>query len=96
MGQIIQRKESAINNEILIFETQGKQIEVQLDSQHETLWLSQREIVSVLGTEVLAIGTHVRNILKDKGLEAGATVSKYATVQTEGNLTKPQLSQTLR
>lgn len=71
-------------NEILIFETEGRQVEVQLDSQHETLWLSQREIASVFGTEVPAISKHVRNILKDKELAAEATVSKMERVQQEG------------
>lgn len=71
-------------NEILIFETEERQVEVQLDSQHETLWLSQREIASVFGTEVPAISKHVRNILKDKELAAAATVSKMERVQQEG------------
>lgn len=73
-----------MSNEILIFETEGRQIEVQLDSQHETLWLSQREIASIFGTEVPAISKHLRNILKDRELSAEATVSKIERVQQEG------------
>lgn len=73
-----------MSNEILIYEGENNAIEVQLDSQHETLWLSQREIASVFGTEVPAISKHIRNILKDKELEPGATVSKMERVQQEG------------
>ena len=71
-------------NEILIFETEERQIEVQLDSDHETLWLSQREIASIFGTAVPAISKHVHNILKDKELGSEATVSKMERVQQEG------------
>lgn len=32
-----------MSNEILIYEGENKTIEVQLDSQQETLWLSQKK-----------------------------------------------------
>ena len=70
------------DRQFLIYESDSGAIEVQLE--RDTVWLSQREISMVFGTEVPAISKHVRNILSEKELEAEATVSKMERVQQEG------------
>jgi len=70
------------DKQFLIYESDGGTIEVHIE--RDTVWLSQREIASVFGTEVPAISKHVGNILSEKELEAEATVSKMERVQQEG------------
>ncbi|MBL1275064.1 MAG: hypothetical protein COB30_003160 [Ectothiorhodospiraceae bacterium] len=60
------------DKQFLIFESDSGAIEVQLEG--DTLWLSQREISLVFGTEVPAISKHVSNILTEEELDAEATV----------------------
>jgi death-on-curing family protein len=71
-------------SEIVIFKAQDKHIEVQIIFEQDTVWLSQKQMAEVFGTEVPAINKHIKNILKDKELTPQATVSKMEIVQTEG------------
>ncbi|OQX02750.1 MAG: hypothetical protein BWK73_41695 [Thiothrix lacustris] len=71
-------------SEIIIYQTadQQTQVEVKLDSN--TLWLSQKQIADVFGTEVPAINKHIKNIIKEGELDPSSTISKMEMVQTEG------------
>ncbi len=62
-----------MSNKILIYEGEGKRIEVQLDSKSETLWLSQKQISELLDTSTDNISLHLKNIYQDKELDAKAT-----------------------
>lgn len=71
-------------NEILIFETEERQIEVQLDSQHETLWLRQKQIAELLDTSPDNISLHLKNIYEDNELEQDSTTEDFSVVRQEG------------
>jgi prophage maintenance system killer protein len=73
-----------MSNEILIYEGENKTIEVQLDSQKETLWLSQKQIAEVLDTSTDNISLHLKNIFNDKELDEGATTEDFSVVRQEG------------
>ncbi len=73
-----------MSNEILIFEGEDKQIEVQLDSQQETLWLTQKAMAEVFSTTPENILMHLKNIYKDKELGEEATTKDFLVVRTEG------------
>ena len=72
-------------NELLIFETEKRQIEVQLDSQHETLWLSQKQIAELLDTSTDNISLHLKNIYGDNELEESSTTEDFSVVRQEGS-----------
>lgn len=73
-----------MNNEIVIFETEGNQIEVQLDSQCETLWLSQKQISELLDTSADNVSLHLKNIYKEGELVEAATTEDFSVVRQEG------------
>ena len=73
-----------MSNEILIFETEGKCIEVQLDGKHETIWLSLLQIADLFGRDKSVISRHLRNIFKDNELDKAAVVAKNATTAADG------------
>jgi prophage maintenance system killer protein len=58
------------------------QLNVQLDK--DTVWLNLNQMVELFERDKSVISRHIGNIFKEKELEKGATVAKYATVQTEG------------
>ena len=68
---------------LLIYQSKKGSVEVSLAG--DTLWLSQKEIAIVFDVEVPAISKHIANILKEKELLPGATVSKMERVQQEGS-----------
>lgn len=73
-----------MTNEILIYENEHKIIEVQLDSQQETLWLSQKQIAEVLDTSTDNVSLHLKNIFNDQELDEAATTEDFSVVRQEG------------
>jgi death-on-curing family protein len=71
-------------NAIEIYRTKEGNTEVEVRFEQDTIWLNQKQIAAVFGTEVPAINKHVKNIIKSGELKASATISKMETVQTEG------------
>lgn len=69
---------------IEIYKTKDGQTEVEVKFDRDTVWLTQKQIAEVFGTEVPAITKHIKNIFKSKELNAQATISKMETVRKEG------------
>ncbi|WP_026629748.1 RhuM family protein [Dyadobacter alkalitolerans] len=68
--------------EIYVGADGNSQIEVTL--QEENIWLSQKQIAALFGTEVPGINKHIRNILHEGELTRESTISKMEIVQKEG------------
>lgn len=73
-----------MKNDILIYETDDRQIEVSLDAAQETFWLSLQQMADLFGRDKSVISRHLGNIYRDQELGREGTVAKNATVQTEG------------
>lgn len=58
-----------MSNEILIYKNDQQQVEVRLDGDNETLWLTQAQIAALFGTQRPAITKHLSNILKSGELQ---------------------------
>lgn len=71
-------------SEIIIYQTADKHIELRVQLENDTVWLSQKQMADVFGTAVPAINKHIKNILASGELSRAATVSKMEIVQTEG------------
>ena len=70
--------------EILIYKAQDGSQQLDVRLEEDTVWLSQKQIAAVFGTEVPAITKHIKNILNSGELKTGSTVSKMEIVQKEG------------
>jgi len=69
---------------IVIYESADQAVEVRLDADQETVWLSLQQLAEVFERDKSVISRHLRNIYKEGELEKEATVAKNATVQQEG------------
>lgn len=58
------------------------QLDVQLEQ--ETVWLSQKQISELFGTGIPAVSKHIKNIISQGELDSQATISKMETVRREG------------
>lgn len=74
-----------MSNQIEIYQTKDGRAQVEVRFEEDTIWLSQKQVAAMFGTEVPAINKHIRNILKERELERASTVSKMEIVQLEGN-----------
>ena len=70
-------------NQIIIYQTKEGETGIDVKLQNETVWLTQKQISLVFGTQIPAINKHINNIFKAKELDY-STVSKMEIVQTEG------------
>lgn len=71
--------------EIIIYQTNDGQTTIDVRMENETIWLTQKQIAELFGTEVPAISKHIKNIFSASELHKSSTVSKMEIVQTEGN-----------
>ncbi len=70
--------------EVVIYRTEDGKTALNVKLDRENVWLSQKGVARLFGTEVPAVNKHIKNILKEGELQGGATISKMEIVQTEG------------
>ena len=72
----------AKENEIVLFETEDKEITLNVKVDQDTVWLNRSQMADLFGRDVKTIGKHINNALKEE-LD-NSTVANFATVQNEG------------
>ena len=70
--------------EILIYQTEGGQIKIEVRLEGETLWLSQAGLAELYQTTRQNITIHIQNIYEENELSEEATCKDFLQVQTEG------------
>lgn len=48
-------------NEIVIFETEDKQIKLPVNVENETVWLNRNQIAKLFNRDIKTIGKHINN-----------------------------------
>ena len=56
------------------------QLEVKLDTEHETVWLNRQQMSQLFGRDVKTIGKHIANALRE---ELNPTIARNATVPAD-------------
>ena len=69
-------------SEIVLFETEDKEITLNVKVNQDTVWLNRNQMADLFGRDVKTIGKHINNALKEE-LD-NSTVANFATVQNEG------------
>jgi death-on-curing family protein len=74
------------NSEIVVFKpSQGNnEFEIILDGEHDTVWVTEQQLVELFGKARRTIGEHIRNIYKEGELEKDSTWRNFRQVQKEG------------
>ena len=70
-------------NEIVIFETDDKNISLNVTVEHDTVWLNRMQMSELFGRDIKTIGKHVNNALKEE-LDGDSVVAKFATTAADG------------
>ena len=74
-----------MNNEILIYQTEDGQTQVDVRMENDTVWLTQAQMAELFQTDRTSIVRHINNIYKAEELDRESTCAKFAQVQMEGN-----------
>lgn len=70
--------------EIVLFETEDKNVSFPVKVKDETVWLNRNQMAELFDRDIKTIGKHINNALKEE-VDANSTVAKFATVQKEGD-----------
>ncbi|HSH49544.1 MAG TPA: RhuM family protein [Halomonas sp.] len=69
---------------IIIYEDADHTVEVRLDADQETVWLTQRQMADLFDVKPQNITMHLRNVYAEGELEEEATCKDFLQVQQEG------------
>jgi hypothetical protein len=70
--------------ELILYQTPGGTVRVEVLYESETFWLSQKRIAELFGVDVRTINEHLQNIYATGELPPDRTIRKFRIVQTEG------------
>lgn len=84
---------SDTSTRLIIYERDDQQVEVRLDAQRDTVWLTQQQMADLFETSSDNISLHLRNIFTDGELNEEATAEDSSVVRQEG---KRQVTRKLR
>ncbi|NUO01344.1 MAG: virulence RhuM family protein, partial [Saprospiraceae bacterium] len=73
-----------VEEPIVIYKSPNGESVLEIKIQGETLWLTQKQMALLFGTEVPAVSKHIVNIYKTGELDKSATLSRMEIVQKEG------------
>ena len=69
-------------SEIVLFETEDKEIKLLVPVENETVWLNRSQLADLFERDVKTIGKHINNALKEE--LSDAVVAKFATTASDG------------
>ena len=72
------------DNQIVIYQTEDGQTQIDVRLENETVWLTQAQMAELFQTDRTSIVRHMNNIYKVEELDRKSTYAKIAQVQTEG------------
>ncbi|MBB4126626.1 hypothetical protein GGR77_001916 [Xanthomonas translucens] len=74
----------AAQGELVLYTTEDGATRFYLRAENGSVWLSQLELAALFQTSVPNINIHIRNVLAEGELQAGATIKDDLMVRTEG------------
>lgn len=78
------KEEKFKENNIIAFRDGNLEIEVKVDSEKDTVWLTQKQMSELFNVTTDNIGLHIKNIYKEKELEIDSTTEESSEVRLEG------------
>ncbi len=79
----IEKKET-VKAEIILYQSDGANVPVQVRYMHETLWMPQKNIAELFGTTKQTISYHMGNIFREAELSENAVVKEILTTASDG------------
>jgi len=71
------------NKKLVLYKDKNNNIQIKVDVDKNTVWLSQKEMATLFGKDVRTVNEHIENIYKENELTKKATVRKFRIVQDE-------------
>jgi hypothetical protein len=72
--------------QIVIYRVKGNNVQLEVTLENETVWLTQKQIAQLLGTQRPAITKHLYNIFKAKELQENSVCSILEHTASDGKI----------
>lgn len=72
-------------NEIEIYQGSDKSLQIEVQFEQETVWLTQKQMSLLFEKNVMTVNEHIKNVFDEQELEQNSTIRKSLIVQKEGN-----------
>lgn len=75
------------NSELVVFkpESGSTEFQVVLDGEHDTVWVTEQQIMGLFGKSRRTVGEHIKNIYTEGELDKNSTWREFRQVQKEGD-----------
>jgi len=73
-----------MNSEIVIYQNQNNQSEIEVRLNQETVWLSLNQLSELFQRDKSVISRHISNVFKEDELARASVVANFATTATDG------------
>lgn len=73
-----------IKNQVILYKLADNSLELQVQLEYETVWLSQKQMAEVFSVDKRTINEHLQNIFHTKELYKKTTIRNFRIVQVEG------------
>lgn len=74
-----------LENNIIIYQTNDGQTQVEVRFEHDTIWLSQAQMAELFDKDSDTIGLHLKNIYNSGELDENSTTEQSSVVRLEGH-----------
>lgn len=71
--------------DIVLYKSRDGSVQLDVQMEEETVWLSQKQMAQLFGKDTDTIGLHIRNAYKKRELDELATAEESSVVRREGN-----------
>ena len=79
--------DDALDAEIILYQSEGSNVPVEVRYQDETMWMPQAQIAELFDTSQQNVSLHLKNIYETGELDEAATYKKILLVRQEGSRT---------
>ena len=70
--------------EIIIYRSQDKQTQIEVNFENDTVWLNQQQMATLFGQTKQNISLHINNCFKEKELRSSSVVKDSLTTASDG------------
>ena len=76
--------DEALNAEIILYQSEGSNVPVEVRYQDETMWMPQAQIAELFDTTKQNVSYHLSNIFKEGELAQESVVKEFLTTAADG------------
>ena len=86
-GVGLKREEKDMANSIVLFESADREVQLSVELDKKTVWLSQEQMADLFGRSVSVVSRHIGNAIREGEISAESNLQKMQNMRSDGGLT---------